>query len=316
MPFVKVVKNKAFFKRFQVRLRRRRQGKTDFHARRKLVTQEKNKYNSPKYRLVVRRSNKRIVCQITYATIEGDRVVTQANSQELPRYGVKVGLTNYAACYCTGLLVARRCLKKLGLDSAFEGVKEATGEEYHVEEECDDEKRPFKALLDVGIVRTTSGARCFGALKGAVDGGLHVPHSCKLFPGYTPAEDKTSDAQYDAEVHKARIMGGHVSEYMEMLKEEDPTKYEAQFAKYVKEGIEADDMEQMYKDCHAKIRANPDAAPKKASKGKPKRSGNKVTGPGGKSYTRSIKLSLKQRKEKVKQKIMAALSKGAAGDDE
>lgn len=31
-----------------------------------------------------------------------------AYSHELPKYGITVGLTNYAAAYCTGLLLARR----------------------------------------------------------------------------------------------------------------------------------------------------------------------------------------------------------------
>ena len=31
-----------------------------------------------------------------------------AYSHELKQYGVKVGLTNYAAAYCTGLLLGRR----------------------------------------------------------------------------------------------------------------------------------------------------------------------------------------------------------------
>lgn len=31
-----------------------------------------------------------------------------AYSHELPKYGIAVGLTNYAAAYCTGLLLARR----------------------------------------------------------------------------------------------------------------------------------------------------------------------------------------------------------------
>ena len=35
----------------------------------------------------------------------------------MSRYGVKVGLTNYAASYCTGLLLARRILQKFKLDS-------------------------------------------------------------------------------------------------------------------------------------------------------------------------------------------------------
>ena len=46
--------------------------------------------------------------QIAYAKLEGDYIVMAAYSHELPQYGVKVGLTNYAAAYCTGLLVARR----------------------------------------------------------------------------------------------------------------------------------------------------------------------------------------------------------------
>lgn len=49
-----------------------------------------------------------IVLQIAYAKIEGDMIVCAAYSHELPKYGVSVGLTNYAAAYCTGLLLARR----------------------------------------------------------------------------------------------------------------------------------------------------------------------------------------------------------------
>nr|P19949.2 RecName: Full=Large ribosomal subunit protein uL18; AltName: Full=60S ribosomal protein L5 [Oryctolagus cuniculus] len=45
--FVKVVKNKAYFKRYQVKFRRRREGKTDYYARKRLVIQDKNKYNTP-----------------------------------------------------------------------------------------------------------------------------------------------------------------------------------------------------------------------------------------------------------------------------
>lgn len=46
--------------------------------------------------------------QIAYAKIEGDMIVCAAYSHELPKYGISVGLTNYAAAYCTGLLLARR----------------------------------------------------------------------------------------------------------------------------------------------------------------------------------------------------------------
>lgn len=123
-PFVKVLKSKAYFKRYQVKFRRRREGKTDYRARKRLICQDKNKYNAPKYRLVVRFSNRYVNCQIAYATIEGDKIMCQANSRELERYGLKTGLKNYAAAYCTGLLCARRLLQKLGLDETYAGEEE------------------------------------------------------------------------------------------------------------------------------------------------------------------------------------------------
>lgn len=160
---VKITKNKAYFKRFQVKFRRRREGKTDYYARKRLIWQDKNKYNTPKYRFVVRLSNRDIVCQVVYACMDGDRVMASAYSHELPQFGVKVGLTNYAAAYCTGLLVARRLLKKLKMHTLYQGQTEVNGEEYHVE---DHEKRgAFKCYLDVGLRRTTTGANIFGALK-------------------------------------------------------------------------------------------------------------------------------------------------------
>merc|ERR1712187_526034 len=150
-----------------------------------------------------------------------------------------------------------------GLDDQFKGKEELHGEEYHVEDEGG-ERRPFKCILDVGIRTTCVGARMWGALKGAVDGGLHVPHSTKNFPGYKPAEEKGAEAEYDAEAHKSRIFGEHVKEYMEMLQEEDPTKYEAHFSKFIAADIEPDKMEDMYSNAHAKIRENPDGAEKAA----------------------------------------------------
>lgn len=40
---------------------------------------------------------------------------------------------------------------------------QATGEDYSVEPA--ETRRPFRALLDVGLIRTTTGNRVFGALK-------------------------------------------------------------------------------------------------------------------------------------------------------
>jgi large subunit ribosomal protein L5e len=254
MGYVKVLKTSAYHKRYQVKYRRRREGKTDYQARKRLVVQDKNKYNSPKYRLVTRVTNKNVICQIVHSKIVGDVVVTSAYANELPKYGIEVGLTNYAACYATGLLCARRLLKKLGLDETYEGQTEVDGEMFNVEEE--DGPRPFTCVLDVGLTRTTTGAKIFGCLKGAVDGGLLIPHSEKRFPGYD-REGK----DFDAEVHKKYIFGGHVAEYMELLEEEDPDRYATQFAKFIEKGLEGDQLEEMYTNAHQKIREDPSFEP-------------------------------------------------------
>jgi len=234
MVFVKVVKNKAYFKRFQVKFRRRREGKTDYRARKRLVTQDKNKYNSPKYRFVVRFTNKDIITQITYARMVGDVVLVSAYSHELPRYGMSAGLTNYAAAYATGLLLARRLLTKLNLADKYTGNTEITGADYNVEELADG-PHPFRALLDVGLSRTTTGSKVFAALKGACDGGLDIPHGDRRFVGYDE-EGKS----LNADVLRKHIFGGHISDFMKKLQEENPTKYEKHFSQYVKAGIKFD----------------------------------------------------------------------------
>jgi len=254
MGYVKVLKTSAYHKRYLVKYRRRREGKTDYQARKRLVVQDKNKFNTPKYRMVVRCTNKDIICQIVHSKITGDITLCAAYSHELPKYEVEVGLTNYAACYCTGLLCARRLLKKLGMDEDYTGQDEVDGEMYEVEQEGD--KRPFTCVLDVGLTRTTTGAKVFGALKGAVDGGLLIPHSEKRFPGYD-REGK----EFDAETHKKYIFGGHVAEYMELLEEEDPDRYASQFAKFIEKEIEGDSLEEMYQGAHEKIREDPEHEP-------------------------------------------------------
>jgi len=262
MPFVKNVKSDAYFSRFQVKYRRRREGKTDYYARKRLVTQAKNKYNAPKYRLVVRFTNKDIIVQIVYARLQGDFVLTAAHSAELTRYGIKHGLTNWAAAYATGLLAARRALTKLGLADQYEGVTAPDGTLLLTQPiDEDDAPRPFKAFLDVGLKRTSTGSRVFGALKGASDGGIYIPHNEKRFPGYD-----TESKQLDAAVLKKYIFGGHVKEYMENLEEEDEERFKKQFSKYLADDIGSDDIEGIYKDAHAAIRANPEFKPTEKTK--------------------------------------------------
>ena len=252
--------------RYQTKYRRRREGKTDYYARKRLITQAKNKYNAPKYRLVVRFTNRDIITQIVYSEISGDKVLAAAYSHELKRYGVTQGLTNWAAAYATGLLLARRVLTKLGLADQFTGVEEATGEHTLTEavETDDGERRPFKAFLDVGLVRTSTGNRVFSAMKGASDGGIYIPHFENRFPGY----DIESES-LDADLLRNYIHGGHVTEYMETLADEDEERFKSQFAKYLEEEIDAGDLEELYQEAHKAIREDPfkkddEAGPKKS----------------------------------------------------
>jgi large subunit ribosomal protein L5e len=244
----------------------------------------------------VRFTNRDIITQLVSAEVSGDKVFVAAYSHELKRYGISNGLTNWAAAYATGLLLARRALKKLDLDEQFKGVEEADGE-YKLTEAAEgedgEERRPFKAFLDVGLHRTSTGARVFGALKGASDGGLYIPHNEKRFPGY---DQETKEL--DADTLRKYIFGGHVAEYMETLADDDEERYKSQFNKYIDADLEADGLEDLYTEAHAAIREDPfkkdDDEDEKKSKEEWKEEGKKY---------RTLKSSKAERDERIKEKI-------------
>merc|ERR1712151_165181 len=130
------------------------------------------------------------------------------------------------------------------------------------------DRRPFKAYLDVGLVRTTTGNRVFGAMKGACDGGLYIPHNEKRFPGHriekieeeTGKRGKKKDssgpktkAVFTTEEHWEHIFGVHVQEYYDLIKKEDPEAFKRQFSRWEKE-LKGRTFEAVYKDVQAKIK--------------------------------------------------------------
>ncbi len=128
---------------YRVKLRRRREGKTDYQARKALVI-------SRKPRLVTRFSLKNVTVQIVVAKLHGDEVLAAANSRELVKtYGWKAPTGNVPAAYLTGLLC--------GLKAKAKGVEEA--------------------ILDIGLISPTKGSKIFAALSGVLDAGVDVPHS-------------------------------------------------------------------------------------------------------------------------------------------
>ncbi|KAH8059922.1 5S rRNA binding protein [Aureococcus anophagefferens] len=240
MPFVKIIKNKAYFKRYQVKYKRRREGKTDYRARKRLITQDKNKYNTPKYRLVVRFSNKYVTCAVHSSELVGDKCIATATPKELGRYGLKVGLDE---------------LYEGNTDPEGEVVKTEVGKKEYYAEELDDDKRlqvhPRRRHPDDDDGQPR--LRRSRARRTAASTSPQL----QALPGY----DKESK-EFDAEAMKDRIFGAHVSEYMEKLMDEDNAKYQQLFADYIKEGVEPDGMEDLYTSVHEAIREDPSPAEK------------------------------------------------------
>jgi large subunit ribosomal protein L5e len=177
-------------------------------------------------------------------------------------------------------------------------VEEPDGEHKLTEAgDGEDSQRPFKCFLDVGLVRTTTGARVFGAMKGASDGGLYIPHSSNRFPGYDP-ESK----ELDADTLRKYIFAGHVGEYMESLADDDEERYKSLFSGYIDDEIEADGLEDLYAEAHKAIREDPfkkdDEAGEKKSKDHWKKESLKYK---NKKHTRE------EKEENVKKRIAKLL---------
>jgi large subunit ribosomal protein L18 len=169
---------------YRVQLRRRREGKTDYQARKAMVI-------SRKPRLVVRPSLSNANAQIIIAKPNGDQTLAAANSRELiKKYGWKAPTGNIPAAYLTGLLC--------GLKAKTAGINEA--------------------ILDLGLINPTKGAKVFAILHGVVDAGVEVPHG----------EEK---------IAADRSKGDHIVRYAKALSSEDAEVYAAKFSKYTAEGV-------------------------------------------------------------------------------
>ncbi|XP_033035342.1 60S ribosomal protein L5-like [Trachypithecus francoisi] len=175
-------------------------------------------------------------------------IVCAVYARKLPKYGVKIGLTNDAKAYCTGPLLAHRFLNRFGMGRIYEGQVEVTGDEYNVKS-IDGQPGAFICYLDAGLARTTSGNKVFSTLKGAVDRGLSISHSTKQVPGYDSESKKLN-----AELHRNHIMGQNGADCMHYLRKEDEDAYKKNLSQYIKNSVTPDMMEEMYKKVHAAIR--------------------------------------------------------------
>lgn len=125
--------------------RRKREGRTDYKKRMKLLLG-----NKP--RLVVRKSLKHITLQLIEFQPKGDKIIISANSGELVKQGWKGSTGNISAAYLTGLLLAKKA------------------------------KKTIECVLDLGQYTSVKGSILYAAAQGVKDGGMTISVSKEVTP--------------------------------------------------------------------------------------------------------------------------------------
>ena len=151
--------------RYNVAFRRRRENRTDYYARRKLLTAREP-------RAIVRRSNKNITIQFADFDMVGDKVIASASTKELKAMGWEYSCSSIPAAYLVGYLAGKRAIK--------EGI------EY--------------AVLDIGMQKVQHGGVLFATVAGMTDAGLEVPHSEEVLPDEDRLKGKHIDDAIEAAV--------------------------------------------------------------------------------------------------------------------
>ncbi|MFW5746562.1 MAG: 50S ribosomal protein L18 [Nanoarchaeota archaeon] len=185
---------------YVVPYRRRREGKTNYRRRLNLLKSRKN-------RIVVRKGTKQIIIQLVAYTPDGDTVQIQANSAELAEKGWKVRNVNMPQAYLTGLLFAAKAKKK------------AEG-----------------AVVDFGLYPALSQTTIYAAIKGIIDGGVHIPFDEDVLP----SED--------------RLHGEHIAQFAKKLAQEDKDKYTRQFGRYIKADVDPTRLPELVDNVKANIK--------------------------------------------------------------
>ena len=151
--------------RYKVAFRRRRELRTDYYTRKKLLTARET-------RAVVRRSNKNITVQFADFAMEGDKIIASATTQELKAMGWEYSCSSIPAAYLVGYLAGKRAVK--------EGI------EY--------------AVLDIGMQKVQHGGVLFATVAGMTDAGLEVPHSEDVLPDEDRLKGKHIDDAIEAAI--------------------------------------------------------------------------------------------------------------------
>jgi large subunit ribosomal protein L18 len=173
-------------------MRRRRESRTDYHQRLRLL-------KSGKPRLVARASNKHIRAQLVTPGPQGDETHASASSEDLADYGWEAPTGNLPSAYLTGYLVGLRA-REAGLD---------------------------EAVLDIGLNTATPGNKVFAVQEGAIDAGLDIPHNESVLADWSRNRGEHIAAyaeQLDEPLYSgafdATDLPGHFDDVLERLQED------------------------------------------------------------------------------------------------
>ena len=162
-------------RKYTVSIKRKREKKTDYKLRLKLL-----KSNKP--RLVIRKSLKNIVLQIVESKDAQDKIIISSHSHELKKFGWDYNLGNIPSAYLTGFSFGKKALKN--------NINEV--------------------IIDLGLQKAIPKSRLYSAIKGCIDAGLQIPHDSKIFPSEERIKGKhiNKDIEKKFEETKKKIENG------------------------------------------------------------------------------------------------------------
>ena len=158
----------AYGKSQRLRPKRRRQGKTDYHRRLRLL-------RSGAPRAVVRVSNTQVICQLVSYNPGGDAILHSVNGKSLTdscAWPEDASKKSIPACYVAGYALGKKAV--------------SAGN--------------HEAVLDIGLAASSPGSRVFSALKGMIDAGLDIPHGTSVLPNEERRSGKHIDDSLSSSV--------------------------------------------------------------------------------------------------------------------
>jgi len=152
---------------YETPFRRRKEGKTDYSKRLALV-------KSRKLRIVVRKTNSRIIAHAVKFDPKGDITIACVDSIDLKKFGW-YGTNNTPSAYLAGFYLG----KKIGAQAC---------------------------VLDIGRKHPSHGSVIFAVVKGAADAGVLVPFNASAVPSEDRLNGKMLDEYAKKLGDKAKVM--------------------------------------------------------------------------------------------------------------